>query len=210
MCNVLVLHYIMFSNLFLQLFDRRNKYLRSKERKLWEQINAQYMSDEETDDESDGGFVIHKLEWRSRLLNQLVSRLDDRYEKSREESTIKRKIRAPRRTGSPSFRTAPRNAPRWALLNSSSDSPTSSAPHTPDHEIPAYNISPPSLHTSTPTSSTSPNLPLLTTTPLSSGVLTASARVLNYCGEAQSDDEYSDDEEFGEMIRSAINSTNKT
>jgi hypothetical protein len=53
----------------MQLFERRSKQLRGdNERKLWGQISPHYMTDEETDDD-DGGFVTHKLTWRSKHLD---------------------------------------------------------------------------------------------------------------------------------------------
>ena len=201
--------------IYSSLTCRRSKHLRSKERTLWAQMNSLYMSDEETDSENEGGFVVRKLEWRSTLLNKLVAKLDDRYKKSRQENTNKRKVRAPRRTGSPSLRRIPCNAPKWTLSNGiGSASTTSTPPHSPD--IPTYNTPPSPSHTSpsqpnstVPSNSSNPSHTstcFTTTTPLSSGLLTASARMLSYSEElrgAPSDSESIDDDpELDEMIRS--------
>ena len=48
-----------FFKFLLQLFDRRSKFVCSNERELWGQLNAVYMSDEETDTENEG-FITHR------------------------------------------------------------------------------------------------------------------------------------------------------
>ena len=83
-----------------------------KERKLWKQISAAYMSDEETDTE-EGGFIVHQLNWRSKLLNLLITRVDKRYEEGRKVNRAK--PRESRRLGVPSTRPPPANAVKWAL-----------------------------------------------------------------------------------------------
>ena len=73
------------------------------------------MSDEETDNESNG-FTVHKLSWRSNVLNRLLSRLDGRYDESRKNSTICTKPREQRKLGEFSDRTKPFGAPQWTLM----------------------------------------------------------------------------------------------
>ena len=73
------------------------------------------MSDEETDNESNG-FTVHKLSWRSNVLNRLLSRLDGRYDESRKNSTICTKPREQRKLGEFSDRTKPFDAPQWTLM----------------------------------------------------------------------------------------------
>lgn len=78
------------------------------------------MSDEETDDENEG-FVVHKVSWRSRLVNRLVAKLDERYISSRTQNT-NCKPRSARRLGTPSQRHPPNGAPQWAIAEPSSRS----------------------------------------------------------------------------------------
>lgn len=112
--------------LISQLFDRRSKFVRPRERQLWMQLNSSYMSDEETDDE-EGGFVVQHLEWRSELLCKLIRLLDKRYEASRTQKSNS-KPRESRRSGSFSLRVPPKDAPKWSLANTPTRTPS---PHTP-------------------------------------------------------------------------------
>lgn len=75
------------------------------------------MSDEETDNE-EGGFVVHQLKWRSKVLNVLIARLDTRYEESRK--TNRSKPREKRRIGDQSVGEPPSGAAKWTVDNSSS------------------------------------------------------------------------------------------
>lgn len=87
------------------------------------------MSDEETDDEQ-GGFAVHQLKWRSKLLSILISRADKRYEGDRKVNRAK--PRESRRIGIPSVRSPPTNAVKWAL--DTSDQTMSSAGDISDEE----------------------------------------------------------------------------
>ena len=89
---------IIFLTFFLA-YERRSKFIKgTSKRKLWKQLTPPYMSDEETDKESNG-FTVHKLSWRSNVLNRLLSRLDGRYDESRKNSTIHTKPREQRKLG---------------------------------------------------------------------------------------------------------------
>ena len=46
-----------------QLFQRRAKYVRDNERKWWNQLTPDFMSEESDGDDKE--FVVHKPEWRS-------------------------------------------------------------------------------------------------------------------------------------------------
>lgn len=74
------------------------------------------MSDEETDTENEG-FIIHRVEWRSRPINRLIAKLDECYNSSRAQIS-KCKTKSARRLGPPSLRTSPRDAPHWAVTKS--------------------------------------------------------------------------------------------
>lgn len=147
-----------------------------------------------------------KLQWRSRLLNQFVSKLDDCYEKFRQENSNKSKLRSPRCTGLPSLRTAPNEAPKWTLWNDTSTSSTSSQSSV--HVVNSYNTTPSSSHTPPTQPNTIPISSSNDTHTSHSGFLTASARMLHYSDEQngdQSDNESIDDDpEFDQMICSAI------
>lgn len=49
----------------MQLYSRRLKLLKKKEKKFWLQIDDRYMSEEETDDDESNVFVRRKPSWRS-------------------------------------------------------------------------------------------------------------------------------------------------
>ena len=88
------------------------------------------MSDEESDRESgNGGFIVHRLTWRSPVLTTLCHLLDQRAEDSKKDTAHRSKASEKRTVGTPSMRRPPRNAPRWAL-----DEATSSAALPSDHE----------------------------------------------------------------------------
>ena len=74
-CAYLCLNCCIFFSIIItcmQQYDRRSKMVRdTDERNLWGQLNSSYMTDEETDDEG-GGFIQHKLKWRSTILDRLV------------------------------------------------------------------------------------------------------------------------------------------
>ena len=63
MCHVCLLR--LFPFLLIQLYLRRQKYLKGEvERKIWGGINELYMTEESDDIEGDG-FRQHPLQWRS-------------------------------------------------------------------------------------------------------------------------------------------------
>ena len=98
------------------------------------------MSDEETDEE-DGGFITHKPNWRSDLLNRLLTRLERRYDNSRKNSTVRTKPRERRQLGEWSTRPKPFGAPKWTVQDLHPESPVatglqnSSQSLTPDPDI---------------------------------------------------------------------------
>ena len=56
----------------LQLFERRSKWVKPDEMNQWKELSYHYMSDEESDRESgNGGFIVHRLTWRSPVLTTL-------------------------------------------------------------------------------------------------------------------------------------------
>lgn len=83
------------------------------------------MSDEETDNEGTG-FTVHKLGWRSNLLNRLLSRLDKRYDENRKNSTLRTKPREKRTLGEYSTRCKPFGASKWTFQEQSSLTETES------------------------------------------------------------------------------------
>ena len=155
------------------------------------------MSDEETDTENEG-FIVHEVNWRSRLVNRLIAKLDDRYNSSRAQTNNNCKPRSARHLGSPSQRPPPKCAPQWAVAESSStsSSPASSngqtvvdSPNTPATPLP--------LSQQLPTNLTTPRCqPRNNSTPSSSSF--TSPRV-----QLQFDDEEVDDLELDEMIMNA-------
>ena len=111
----------------MQAYNSRKKHLKTeKERKLWEDIDFRYMSDENSDEDK-----INKrtLPWRSQginhlcfcptlftlaALNKLIGKLDKRMDtKSRATNCyIRRKERLQK---SPSKLPPPKEAPSWAI-----------------------------------------------------------------------------------------------
>ena len=83
------------------------------------------MSDEETDSENAGGLIRRPLQWRSKQLNVLFEKLDQRYLQSRENKENVKPLKQ-RRTGQSSVRPAPKSAPQWAISESYSHSTSSS------------------------------------------------------------------------------------
>ena len=50
--------------IYIQLYQRRKKYLKENEKEVWETINENYMT-EESDGSSGESFRQHSLTWRS-------------------------------------------------------------------------------------------------------------------------------------------------
>ena len=124
------------------------------------QLNSTCMSDEETDTE-DEGFVVHKPEWRSKLVNRLVTKLDERYNSTRAKKSTS-KPRSARRLGSLSQRQPPKNVPHWSLAKKSSQtSVSSSAPA----DTPPLTPSSAHNHSETPASTSSTPAPPACTSP---------------------------------------------
>ncbi|KAL5506245.1 hypothetical protein EMCRGX_G007847 [Ephydatia muelleri] len=114
----------------IKLFERRSKWVKPDEMNQWKELTYHYMSDEESDRESgNGGFIVHRLTWRSPVLTTLCHLLDQRAEDSKKDTAHRSKASEKRTVGTPSMRCPPRNAPRWAL-----DEATSSAALPSDHE----------------------------------------------------------------------------
>ena len=97
------------------------------------------MSDEETDSDDPESFVKRTPIWRSSQCNQLIQKLEERYQQSRESTNNSKPLKT-RKTGPFLEREQPRNAPSWAveivddgrqndafiLTHSSNEVPTSS------------------------------------------------------------------------------------
>lgn len=189
--NVAILQSCILTSITFQLFDRRAKYLNQSERRLWKSLSAVYMSDEETDDD-EGGFIIHKPDWRSTIVVKLIDKLDQRYEKTRQSKEHSRP-REQRRIGTPSIRPPPRNAPSWATnLSSEESSPSQQSNPT----TPASIIS----NASTPPCGSSSQ-----TTPFRTAASDIAPRSLSYDEEPPlpDDAEDSSDQELAIMIRAA-------
>ena len=77
-------------------------------------LNDKFMTDEETDDESENGFLIRRSpKWRHDRLTQLFSKLDKKYRKF--SKSDKSRPLKPRKPGPFTERKPPTNAPKWAL-----------------------------------------------------------------------------------------------
>ena len=124
------------------------------------------MSDEETDNEATG-FTVHKLSWRSNLLNRLLVQLDKHYNENRKKSTLRTK---PRETGEYSVRCKPFGAPKWTYQeqSSSTELPVSGQPPTPtESPITVLQPSPSSGALGQPLSSTESPITVLQPSPSS-------------------------------------------
>ena len=84
-----------------------------QEKQLWSQLTAACMSDEETDDDIEGTFIVHKPVWRSDLLNRFIEKLGKRYQDGTKKCSYM-KLLSTRRVGSPSSRSRPKTIPKWA------------------------------------------------------------------------------------------------
>lgn len=181
----------------LQLYDRRSKFIRSNERELWRQLSGAYMSDEETDTENEG-FIVHKVEWRSRVVNRLIAKLDERYNSSRTQNTNSKR-RSTRSLGSASQRSPPKGALRWAISEQSSpeSSPTSTEQSV---SAPSLPLTPLPSNTTTPNTTTPRRLPveLQSTFSTPTGSSATSPRI-----QLQFDDNEDDDLELDRMIMNA-------
>lgn len=177
----------------MQLFERRSKFIKdANERTLWKHMTSVYMSDEETDYESEG-FIIRKPLWRSDLLNKLLLRLDKRYDDQRKSAT-RRKPREKRKIGTFSIRKEPQGVPKWALKKTQSPSSSGSL---------SSNDS--SIETPHDQDSIEPGCSSSSLTPTSIPGHTAKPTYLfdDSSDDIGSSDEQSDDE-FSTMIRAAM------
>ena len=148
-------------------------------------------------DTENEGFVVHKVNWRSRLVNRLVAKLDERYISSRAQNT-NCKPRSARHLGSPSQRSSPKGAPHWATAEPSSGSvsPTSSNEQSVAVDSPNTPATPLPLASLPPNSTTPRRQKQNTSMPSSSSII--SPRV-----QLQFDNNEDDDLELYEMIMDA-------
>ena len=121
-------------------------------------LGEKYMSDEESDAEDPQTLIKRTPIWRSEKLGQLLQKLDERYACSREKKDNSKPLKV-RKVGTPSERSSPPNAPRWAV-EMTDHSLDSSSPNS-------------SMLTSVSTSSDIPQyIPTTSSTPTTSGALT--------------------------------------
>lgn len=91
---------------FLQSYERRCKAVRgAKERKYWNDVTVDMMSDEERAGEK---WVRHRPSYRSELFNRFIDKLDCR-------AANGERARFPRDLGSPRSKNPPTCAKKWML-----------------------------------------------------------------------------------------------
>ena len=161
------------------------------------------MSDEETDEEGEG-FIVHKLNWRSELVNKLIAVLNNRYNSSRKQKS-NNKPREIRKPGTPSIRLPPKGAPQWAVTDATLSSGTSTPTSSTELDL-LKTTSAVTIQNAQPILLQSPismgNDTILTATTPTGGISTTSPRV-NLFTEDGEDDSYVEDEELDELIRDA-------
>lgn len=94
-------------------------------------LNDKFMTDEETDNDSENGFLIRRSpKWRHDRLTQLFSKLDKKYK--RFSKSDKSRPLKPRKPGHFTERKPPINAPKWALNDVSHEETSKSVGELPD------------------------------------------------------------------------------
>lgn len=136
-----------------------------EEKRMLGGITHNFMSDEEDGDDKDV-WVVRSPSWRSRQLNTLLSRLQER---ASSQETASRHPKNKRVRGRSSARPSPLNAPAWALNTATTDVPEEPVepdleePEEPMEPVEESDLEPPlAAQCSTPHSNRS-NAPTLTT-----------------------------------------------
>ncbi|CAH3148682.1 unnamed protein product, partial [Porites lobata] len=95
-----------------QLFSARVKVARGQEMELMQELNYDFVSDEE--DGPEGNWIIRSPRWRSPRANELMSRLQGRIDQTREEE-VRPRVPRVRLKGPLSERPRPKVHIPWAL-----------------------------------------------------------------------------------------------
>lgn len=104
----------LYQNLPLQLYVKRVRVASSAEKMAIQQIDANFMSDEEDgEDSQEGSWVVRSPPWRSPQLSSLLKKLQDKVENQPSASSHPQNTRV---EGEPSTHSPPASSPAWALL----------------------------------------------------------------------------------------------
>ena len=84
---------------YLQLWERRSKFVNESEREKWGDIEPSMLSDEES--LADGTIARRRPIWRSQELNELIDELDDRANAHIKNARKQRILLSPWKTNPP-------------------------------------------------------------------------------------------------------------
>ena len=120
---------------------RRMRVASNTEKTTLQQIDANFMSDEEDDEGSQEGlWVVRSTPWRSPQLSSLLKRLPEKID-NQSSANLSSHPQNTRVEGEPSTRSQPTSSPAWALLPGDRQSPERStsqnmippSPQSPQH-----------------------------------------------------------------------------
>ena len=108
-------HCLMISYFVFQWFLKRTQAASEEEREVLQQLDVNYMSDEEDGDgDNSGCWVVRSLPWRGPHVTEIVHNVQQRLDEKNAE-TASKFPRNKRVDGPPSSRLPPANAPTWAV-----------------------------------------------------------------------------------------------